>query len=307
MLSSTKEGNDGKKYRCHSPRGCGALFSRLNDLTAHFRSDVGKACMQSRLVTFALSYLDHRKPLAEEGLLRNGVASPSQQQSNGTETSHVSHINFDMALVQPFAYTSPSHSDMVSFTDTTSGLESSFNPTKTPIRSGILTAETQHAKVSSNSQSHTADTYLGPTVNPLSSLNFGTASSLDLRIEGYAPRAGVAGDMMQIRLRSSVPLQCAVFSLQFGRLVQAGNDLQRMNAIPTSVHVDSIAIASFYRYTISARIPDLWDQLPFSPVPVKLGIEGLQKYEGKMYEALAVGDFVYEEQTWGRPQAQNTL
>ncbi len=294
MLSSTEGGNDGKKYRCHSPRGCGALFSRLDDLTAHFHSDVGRACMHSGLVTFALSYLDHRKPPAEEGLIRNGLASSSQQQSNGTETSDVSHIIFDMAPTHPFAYTSTSHSDMVNFTGTTSGLESSFDRTKTPICSKLITAKNQHAKVFPNSQRHTADTYLGPAENPLSSLSFGSASGLGLRIEGYTPRAGVAGDIMRIRVQSSVSLQCAVFSLLFGRLIQAENHLQRMNTIPASAQVESIAIASLYRYTISARIPDLRDQLLFSPVPVELGIEGLQKYGGKEYETLAVGFFVYD-------------
>ena len=134
-----------------------------------------------------------------------------------------------------------------------------------------------------------SDTSLGPSEVVEETRN------IRLNIEGYTPTRGIEGDIMQVEVRSSVPLRCAIFNIQIGWFVEPTPRLQNMNAILASVEAEWIAPTSFYRYTISATVPHPWNQPRLSPVPIVLEINGLRKYGGKMHELLAVGDFTYEE------------
>jgi hypothetical protein len=118
---------------------------------------------------------------------------------------------------------------------------------------------------------------------------------LGLRIEGYTPTRGVMGDMLQVKVTSFVPLLCAVFNIQIGFFVEPEPRLQNMNAIFASVEEERISPTSFYRYTVSARVPYPGNQPRMSPLPIILEINGLQKYGGNRFEFFEVGNFTYEE------------
>jgi hypothetical protein len=298
IFSLTNKVGGERQYCPNPPNGCGLRFQHLKDFKDHFDSEAGKACVKSRLLAFALPYFDHRRV---DGKTRQTSTLPSPVHGEAPhlhpiEASPVPHLSSFADRASPVSASTHSKASdstiprvVVAETFDFAAGDFDLAPRKLPqdLYSDRGISTLQHP--TSASESSLSNELFGPLESVQGICGIG------LRIEGYTPTRGTAGDLLQIEIESFVPLLCAVFSTQIGFFVEPEPRLQNMNAVFATVGEERMSPASFYRYKVSARVPFPGSQPRMSPLPIILEINGLQRYGGKMFEFLEAGHFTYEE------------
>jgi hypothetical protein len=298
IFSLTNKVGGDRQYCPDPPNGCGLRFQHLKDFKEHYDSEAGKACVRFRLVAFALPYFDHKR-VSDKPRQTTTISSPvhvETSRSNATEASKVPNLSsftVGISSIPPRSYSKASSSGifLVNEAETFDSTPRSFalNPRN------LLENVYSETDISMSQQTTRAIEY-SPSNDSFGPFGFVEETrDIGLRIEGYTPTRGMAGDILQVKVRSFVPLLCAIFNIQIGFFVELEPRLQNLNAILASVEEERISPTSFYRYTVSSRVPYLENQRRMSPLPIILEINGLQRYGGKMFEFFEVGNFMYEE------------
>ena len=292
IFSLTNKVGRERQYCPNPPNGCGLRFQHLKDFREHYDSEAGKACVKSRLIAFALPYFDHKRVNDE----RRQTSTIETSHSNATEASKVPTLSSFTGRMSP--------------KPTGTHLEASGS--KSPLIDEARTFNSARGSFALTPRKHLEGMYLETTISMCqrttldseydsshgSFVPFGFVEEtrgIGLQIESYTPTRGIAGNILQVKIVSFVSLLCAVFNIQIGCFVELEPRLQNMNAILASVEEERISPTSFYRYTVSARVPHPGNQPRMTPLPIILEINGLQRYGAKMLEFLEVGHFTYEE------------
>jgi hypothetical protein len=298
IFSLTNKVGGERQYCANPPNGCGGGFHSLADFKEHCDSEAGKACVRSRLIAFALPFFDHKR-VDNTPRQTSTIMSPLQHEAprpNAREVSMVLDLSsatggISLTPARANSKASDSRTPLVNEDRTFDFVQSSFALPPEKLMEDLYSG----TGINMYQQTSRTNEY-GPSNEPFGHFGYVEETrDLGLRIEGYTPTRGVMGDMLQVKVASFVSLLCAVFSIQIGFFVESEPRLQNMNAILASVEEERISPTSFYRYTVSVRVPYPGNQPRMSPLPIILEINGLQRYGGKMFEFFEVGYFTYEE------------
>ncbi|CZR68970.1 uncharacterized protein PAC_18871 [Phialocephala subalpina] len=258
IFSLTNKAGGEHQYCPNPPNGCGLRFQHLKDFKEHYDSEAGKACVKSRLIAFSLPYFDHKR-VDDKPRQTSTIPSPFHVEAPGSNTPEASKVP-----------------NVSSFTGRTSPIPARTHSTvfgsRIPLVNEATTFDFPHRSLALTSRKLLEDLYSEKGISMCqqttraseyspSNDSFGPfgfveeTRDIGLRIEGYTPTRGMADDILQVKVGSFVPLLCAVFNIQIGFFVQPEPRLQNLNAILASVEEERISPTSFYRYTVSARVP----------------------------------------------------
>jgi Zinc finger, C2H2 type len=293
IFSLTNTMSEEPQYCPKPPTGCGLGFQDLKDFKEHYNSEAGKACVRSRLVAFALPFFDHRR-LGDKSRRMSIISSPLRLRAPHSAAREA----LKLTNLPPFTAKTSSipvrthskDSPRIPLLEDAGRFDAAQeNLTRIP-------REVMHpARSIGMYQKTTTSREYHPTNGSFGEAGFEGFRDDGLRIAGYTPTRGKEGDVLQVKVGSSVPLHCAVFNVQIGFFADPEPQVQNMNAILASVEEKRISPKSFYSYIVSARVPHPENQPRLSPLPIKLEINGMQRLGGRMFEVIEVGLFTYEE------------
>ncbi|KAN0095240.1 hypothetical protein V8E51_015951 [Hyaloscypha variabilis] len=307
--------------------GCHRSFAREDCLLSHLRSESAFQCIEPLLnvaaehiihltekggekdqycpnppngcgLPFALPYFDHKR---DSNRLRKTSTGSNRLQVEITPSSAVkSSSDLDLSSSvgkrSPVPEIIPSETSDSSFPHVNETVTFDFAADNFNLNARKLPEDLCSETGISIYQTTTSAGEYGFLNDPLGSFAIsGQPRDVGLRIEGYNPARGMAGDILQVKVGSFFPLLSVVFNIQIGFSPEAVPRLQNMNAVPASVVGEGISPKFFYRYTLSARVPYPKNQPRMSPLPIILEINGLQRYGGEILELLEVGHFTYDE------------